>query len=38
MLARALAENAMTSKQLFEEMIRSFLYGVMRNEDDAEQS
>ena len=37
-LARALAENAMTSKQLFEEMIRSFLYGVMRNEDDAEQS
>ncbi|MDV2476234.1 TetR family transcriptional regulator [Rhodococcus zopfii] len=32
LLTRALAENEMTSKQLFEEMVRSFLYGVMRNE------
>lgn len=35
-LVRALAENDMTSKQLFEEMIRSFLYGVMRHELPAE--
>ncbi|MFD9664126.1 TetR family transcriptional regulator [Rhodococcus sp. NPDC059968] len=32
LLARALTENEMTSRQLFEEMIRSFLYGVVRNE------
>ncbi|KOS55818.1 TetR family transcriptional regulator [Rhodococcus rhodochrous] len=31
LLARALAENRMTSRQLFEEMIRSFLHGVVRN-------
>lgn len=31
LLARALAENEMTSRQLFEEMIRSFLHGVVRN-------
>ncbi|MGX6511004.1 TetR family transcriptional regulator [Rhodococcus sp. SJ-2] len=33
LLARALAENEMTSRQLFEEMIRSFLHGVVRNTD-----
>lgn len=27
-LSRALSENTLTSKQLFEEMVRSFLYGV----------
>lgn len=30
-LATALAENRMTSKQLFEEMVRSFLHGVVRD-------
>ncbi|MET7773207.1 TetR family transcriptional regulator [Nocardia sp. NPDC005366] len=29
-LARAISANKLTSKQLFEEMIRSFLHGVMR--------
>ncbi|MBY8861460.1 TetR family transcriptional regulator [Nocardia sp. CA2R105] len=32
-LARALSENTLTSKGLYEEMVRSFLYGVMRNEN-----
>ncbi|AHH19855.1 transcriptional regulator, TetR family [Nocardia nova SH22a] len=32
-LAHALAENTMTSKKMFEEMVRSFLYGVMRHEN-----
>ncbi|WP_328395857.1 TetR family transcriptional regulator [Nocardia sp. NBC_00416] len=32
-LAEALADNTMTSKQLFEEMVRSFLHGVVRNAD-----
>ncbi|WP_213934539.1 TetR family transcriptional regulator [Rhodococcus sp. B50] len=31
LLTRALAENEKTSRQLFEEMIRSFLHGVVRN-------
>lgn len=31
-LAKALAENEMTARKLFEEMIRSFLYGVIRND------
>jgi AcrR family transcriptional regulator len=35
-LAYALAENELASRQLFEAMIRSFLYGVMRNEQVAE--
>jgi AcrR family transcriptional regulator len=34
-LARALAQNTLTSKGLYEEMVRSFLYGVMRNENTA---
>lgn len=33
-LSRALAENTLTSKQLFEEMVRSFLHGVMRGADN----
>ncbi|NRI65505.1 TetR family transcriptional regulator [Rhodococcus sp. MS16] len=33
MLSKAMAANEFTQKQLFEEMIRSFLYGVMRNEN-----
>ncbi|WP_067680089.1 TetR family transcriptional regulator [Nocardia miyunensis] len=39
-LARALSENTLTSKGLYEEMVRSFLYGVMRHENAraAEQS
>ena len=35
LLVRALEENEFTPRQLFEEMIRSFLYGVVRNEDHA---
>ena len=35
LLARALEENTLNSKRLFEEMVRSFLYGVMRNEQGA---
>ncbi|EME19784.1 TetR family transcriptional regulator [Rhodococcus triatomae] len=35
-LARALAENELTSKMLYEEMVRSFLYGVTRNETGAD--
>ena len=31
-LAQALEENELSSKMLFEEMVRSFLYGVMRHE------
>lgn len=31
-LAKALAENEMTARRLFEETIRSFLYGVIRND------
>lgn len=33
-LARALEENELTSKMLYEEMVRSFLYGVMRHEHE----
>lgn len=33
-LARALAANELTAKKLFEEMIRSFLYGVMHFAED----
>ncbi|TQC48093.1 TetR family transcriptional regulator [Rhodococcus sp. WS4] len=35
LLSKALAANEMTSRQLFEEMIRSFLHGVVRNENIA---
>ncbi|MBS9372035.1 TetR family transcriptional regulator [Rhodococcus sp. B50] len=35
LLSKALAANEMTSQQLFEEMIRSFLHGVVRNENVA---
>ncbi|ABG92208.1 MULTISPECIES: TetR family transcriptional regulator [Rhodococcus] len=35
LLSKALAANEMTSRQLFEEMIRSFLHGVVRNESTA---
>ena len=35
LLAEALAANELSSKRLFEEMIRSFLYGVMRNDAGA---
>ncbi|MFW0785220.1 TetR family transcriptional regulator [Gordonia sp. CPCC 206044] len=37
-LAHALAENELTSKKLYEEMIRSFLHGVMRNEPASDAS
>ncbi|MDV6283493.1 TetR family transcriptional regulator [Rhodococcus jostii] len=35
LLSKALAANEMTSRQLFEEMIRSFLHGVVRHESIA---
>ena len=35
LLSKALAANEMTSQQLFEEMIRSFLHGVVRNDNVA---
>ncbi|MDI9949328.1 TetR family transcriptional regulator [Rhodococcus sp. IEGM 1305] len=35
LLSKALGANEMTSRQLFEEMIRSFLHGVVRNENIA---
>jgi AcrR family transcriptional regulator len=35
LLSKALAANEMASRQLFEEMIRSFLHGVVRNESTA---
>jgi hypothetical protein len=33
LLTEALAANEYNSKQLFEEMIRSFLHGIMRDHD-----